>query len=93
MSYNAWETTSPTSLHPLTHFICHSIILYLAPYNDVGDVVSQALLLARPEYLRLYMVCKNSIEHLLMQTFHSPSYTFSSFAFGQVEIIVLLCHY
>ena len=46
MSKNAWETTSPTSLHPLTHFF-HAIVLYLAPYNDVGDVVSQALLLAR----------------------------------------------
>ena len=45
MSYNAWETTTPTSLHPLTHFLCHAIILPFAPYNDVGDVVSQALLL------------------------------------------------
>ena len=39
MSNNAWETTSPTSLHPLTHFVCHAIMLTLAPYNDVGDVV------------------------------------------------------
>ena len=43
MSHNAWETTSPTSLHPLTHF-SHAIIRYLAAYNDVDDVVSQALL-------------------------------------------------
>ena len=26
MSYNAWETTSPTSLHPLTHFF--TMLLY-----------------------------------------------------------------
>ena len=53
MSNNAWETTSPTSLHPLTHFVCHAIMLTLASHNDVGDVVSQALLLGRPEeYLR-----------------------------------------
>ena len=30
----------------------HAIIHYLSPYNDVGDVVSQARLLARPKYLR-----------------------------------------
>ena len=35
MSKDAWETTSLTSLHPLTHFLCHTII-----YNDVGDVAS-----------------------------------------------------
>ena len=52
MSNNAWETTSLTSLHPLTHFLCHAIILFLVPYNDVRYVVSQALLLARPEYVR-----------------------------------------
>ena len=46
MSNNAWETTSPTSLHPLTHFF-YAMIRYLAAYNDVSDVVSQALLLAR----------------------------------------------
>ena len=45
MSNNAWETTSPTLLHPLMHFF-HAIIRYFAAYNDVGDVVSQALLLA-----------------------------------------------
>ena len=45
MSYNAWETTSPTSLHPITHFLCNAVMLPLSPYNDVGDVVSQALLL------------------------------------------------
>ena len=39
MSNNAWETTSPTSLHPLTHFLCHTIIRSLATYNDVADVV------------------------------------------------------
>ena len=47
MSKNAWETTSLTSLFPLTNFISHAITLSLATYNDVGDVVSQALLLAR----------------------------------------------
>ena len=47
MSHNAWETTSLTSLRPLTHFSSHTIILYLSPPNDVGDVVSQAFLLAR----------------------------------------------
>ena len=57
MSNNAWEMTSPTSLHSLTHFIRHAIILSLTPYNDVGDVVSQALLLTRPEYLRYYIRC------------------------------------
>ena len=30
-------------------------ILSLAPHNDVGDVVSQALLLDRWEYLRFYI--------------------------------------
>ena len=55
MSNNAWETTSPTSLHPLTHFLCHAIIRFLATYNDVGDVVFQALLLALPEYFRFYV--------------------------------------
>ena len=55
MSNNAWETTSPTSLHPLTHFF-HAITRYLAAYNDVGDVVSQALLLARPKYFRFYRI-------------------------------------
>ena len=50
MSHNAWETMSLTSSHPLTHFLCDAIILTLVPYNDVGDVVSQALLLARSDY-------------------------------------------
>ena len=59
MSNNAWETFVKTSLHPLKHFICHVIMFSLALYNDVGDVVSQALLLARPEYLRY------CFEHLL----------------------------
>lgn len=53
MSYNAWKTTS---LHPLTLFLCHAIILSLAPYNDVNDVVVYT---KRPNlrsfsYLRLY---------------------------------------
>ena len=65
MSNNAWETTSPTSLYPLTHFF-HAIIRYLAAYNDVGDVVSQALLLARSKYFNiLYSIYKNNFEHLL----------------------------
>ena len=50
MSNKAWETTSPTSLHPLMHFF-HAIIRYIVAYNDVGDVVSQALLLARQNTL------------------------------------------
>ena len=68
MSKNAWETTLLTLLHPLTHFLCDAIILTLVPYNDVGDVVSQVLLLARPEYLRYdILMCKNNFEHLLMK--------------------------
>ena len=47
MVLNAWETTSPTSLRPLTHFLYHAIIPSLAPIGDVGDVVFQALLLVR----------------------------------------------
>ena len=50
MSNNAWETTSPTSLCPLTHFF-HAIIRYLTAYNDVGDVVSQALKLVLKSFL------------------------------------------
>ena len=66
MSHNAWETTSPTSLHPLTHF-SHAIIRYLAAYNDVGEVVSQVLLLARPKYFIycIRYIIKNSFDHLL----------------------------
>ena len=46
MSKSAGETTSLTSLYPLTHFPRHGYCTFsLAPYNDVGDVVSQALLL------------------------------------------------
>ena len=39
------------------HFLCHAIIPPLSPYSDVGDVVSQALLLACPEYLGDYIRC------------------------------------
>ena len=69
MSKNAWEAFVKTSLHPLTHFRCHAIILTLDPYNDVGDVVSHALLLVRPEYLRYdILMGKNNFEHLLRRT-------------------------
>ena len=61
MSNNAWETTSPTLLHPLMHFF-HAIIRYFAAYNDVGDVVSQALLLARPKY---FIYCIRYIKIIL----------------------------
>ena len=72
MSNNAWETTSPTSLYPLTHFF-HAIIRYLAAYNDVGDVVSQALLLARPKYFNiLYTIYKNNFDHLLICCMVTP---------------------
>ena len=43
MSNNAWETTSATSLHPITDPFFMQLYFYLAPYNDVGDVVSQAV--------------------------------------------------
>ena len=61
MSNNAWEATSPTSLHPLMHFF-HTIICYFAAYNDVGDVVSQALLLARLKY---FIYCIRYIKVIL----------------------------
>lgn len=41
MSYNAWNTAS---LHSLTYFLCHAIMLSLALHNDV---ISQVLLLAQ----------------------------------------------
>ena len=56
MSNNAWETTSLTSLYPLMHFLYHNCFS-LTTHNDVGDVVSQALLLVRPEYLGDYIRC------------------------------------
>ena len=37
---------------PSMYFLCHVIIVSLVSHNDVRDVVSQALLLARWEYLR-----------------------------------------
>ena len=43
MSKTAWETTSLTSLY--THY--RAFIFSLGVRNDVGDVVSQALLLTR----------------------------------------------
>ena len=35
---------------PSNAFLSYAVMLSLAPYNDVGDVVSQALLLARRRY-------------------------------------------
>ena len=40
LSLNAWETTSLTSLHPLTHFNCHAIILSLNPYITTSETSS-----------------------------------------------------
>ena len=69
MSNNAWETTSPTSLHPLTHFF-HAMIRYLAAYNDVGDVVSPSAIACSPKILyMLYTTYKNNFDHLLLKLF------------------------
>ena len=64
---NAWETMSPTSLYPQIYLLRFLFYPSFFRYNDVGDVVSHALLLALCKGAKCYfkcgmMLCKNAWE-------------------------------